>query len=364
MKKAFIKDIRERDQVADTFLAAKKDMGISRTGKPYLIVRIMDSSGEMEVRVWEDAEAIGRKFEKDDLVLVKGFAVAYQGGIQVNATDVEALPSEGVSMRDYLPSSTRPPSEMMAELDGVIAGMKDAHLKRLLTEIFSDKDVRGRFMTAPAAKSMHHPYLGGLLEHVLSMCALAKLVSGHYGKGIDRDLLLTGAILHDIGKIYELSYRRSFDYTDEGKLLGHITMGVGLIEKKAASIPDFPVERAVLLKHMILSHHGHLEFGSPKRPKTLEAFILYYLDDLDAKVNAVGALIENNIEGADWTPYQRLFERAVYRGGRPDSTEAGEAGEGGGGGGGREGGGEGGKGVEKKTNAKEGPELDLFKKRF
>ena len=348
MKKTFIKDIKERDQVSDTFLAAKKDVGVSRTGKPYLIVRIMDSTGEMEVRVWEEAEAIARKFDKDDIVLVKGYAVAYQGGLQVNATDVAAVSGEGEgSLRDYLPASVRPPGEMMAELDGVIAGMKDAYLKRLLTGIFSDADLRERFITAPAAKSMHHPYLGGLLEHVLSICSLASLVTAHYKKGINKDLLTAGAILHDIGKIYELTYRRSFDYTDEGKLLGHITIGVGLIDRNIEAIPDFPEETAMLLKHMILSHHGHLEFGSPKRPKTLEAFILYYLDDLDAKVNAVSSLIENDREGGDWTPYLRLFERAVYKGGRPapGDTAAGKGGPGSSAGG-------------------DGPELELFKKIF
>lgn len=323
MKKTFIKDLKEKEQVSGAFLVTKKESGVSKSGKPYLNMRIMDSTGECEARVWEAAEEIGRVFQKNDIVLVKGFAVAYQGGLQVNITSVSALPEDAYSIRDFLPASQREPAVMVAELESVIEGMADTHLKALLHSIFSDKDIRDRFMTAPAAKAMHHPYLGGLLEHVLSICGLADKVVGHYKEGINRDLLLTGAILHDIGKIYELSYKRGFDYTDEGRLLGHITIGVELIDERIRLIKDFPRETAILLKHMLLSHHGHLEFGSPKRPKTIEAIVLYYLDDMDAKINAVKTLIEDERDPSNWTPYQRLFERYIFKGEfRPDEALA------------------------------------------
>ncbi|MCR4287369.1 MAG: HD domain-containing protein [Deltaproteobacteria bacterium] len=315
MKKAFIKNIREKDQIQDTFLVSKKDAGMSRTGKPYLNLRLMDSTGEMEARVWDDADALSKAFDKDDIVFVKGYAVAYQGGIQLNINDAARVPDGDVSVRDYLPSSKRAPEEMIAELEGIISGMKNPHLKGLLKAIFGDSDVRTRFMTAPAAKGMHHPYLGGLIEHVLSMCGLADRVAGHYGQAIDKDLLITGAILHDIGKIYELSYKRAFDYTDEGRLVGHITIGVELVNDRIKGLKGFPKELGVLLKHMLLSHHGHLEFGSPKRPKTIEAIVLYYLDDLDAKVAAMKSLCGDEKDaGSNWTPYQRLFERPMFRG--------------------------------------------------
>ncbi|MFQ5735538.1 MAG: 3'-5' exoribonuclease YhaM family protein [Thermodesulfobacteriota bacterium] len=173
---------------------------------------------------------------------------------------------------------------------------------------------------------MHHPYLGGLVEHALSICGLVEKVTAHYGEGINRDLLYAGALLHDIGKIYELSYKRSFEYTDEGRLLGHITLGVELVDEKLRGLKDFPRELAMRLKHMLLSHHGLLEYGSPKRPKTIEAIILYYLDDMDAKVNTVRSLVLEGGDDSAWTPYQRIFERFIYRGqAQPEDDEAGKA---------------------------------------
>ncbi|MDO8427421.1 MAG: HD domain-containing protein [Deltaproteobacteria bacterium] len=330
MKKTFIKEIKEKDHVAGEFLVTRKEAGISKSGKPYLNLKLMDSTGELEARVWESAEELGRAFQKNDVVSVKGFAVAYQGGIQINVTAVSALKEGEYSIRDFLPCSKKDPAAMMAEVDGIISGLNDTHLRTLLSSIFNDAEIRERFMAAPAAKVMHHPYLGGLIEHVLSICGLAEAVVKHYGSGINRDLLITGAILHDIGKIYELSYKKSFDYTDEGRLLGHITMGIELIDRTLAGQKDFPHDLAVLLKHMLLSHHGQLEFGSPKRPKTIEAVILYYLDDLDSKVNTLQSLITEEGEGdSPWTPYQRLFERYIYRGkpsaapeGRPSNAAA------------------------------------------
>ncbi len=324
MKKVFVKDIKEKDRVFDSFIVTKKDTGVSKSGKPYLNLRLMDSTGQVEARVWEDAGEISKRFEADDVVRVKGFAVSYQGRLQINVSDVEPVPETEYSIADFLPSSKRDPVEMMKELEGIISGLQDRYIKALLEAVFADPDVRKRFMHAPAAKAMHHPYIGGLLEHVLSMCGLAEGVSKHYARDTDvnKDLLVAGAILHDIGKIYELEYTRAFGYTDEGKLVGHITLGVELIDDKIKEVPGFPDESAMLLKHMLLSHHGRLEFGSPKRPKILEAVILYYLDDLDAKVAALRTLLEGEEEGG-WTGYQRMFERPLYRGGRP--ARSGEA---------------------------------------
>ncbi len=322
MKKTFIKDIREKDQVTGSFLVTRKESGISKSGKPYLNIKLMDSTGELEARVWEDAEELGKRFQKNDVVSIKGFAVAYQGGIQVNVTSINAVADGEYDIRDFLPSSRKDPKVMLEELDNIISGIKDTSLKGLLSSIFKDQGIRGLFSLAPAAKSMHHPYLGGLLEHTLSICGLAEKITGHYKKGINKDLLLAGAILHDIGKIHELSYSRSFDYTDEGRLLGHITMGIELVDNKIRDLPGFPEKTAVLLKHMLLSHHGQLEFGSPKRPKTIEAIILSYLDDLDAKVSTVQALAENEREkDSSWTSYQKLFERYIYKGGVPSETK-------------------------------------------
>ena len=322
MKKKFIKDIKEKDSVVGPFLVVRKETGISKSGKAYLNLKFMDSTGEIEARVWDDAEELARGFNKNDVVSIKGFAVAYQGGVQLNVSAVKALAEGSYSLRDFLPSSERDQASLEAELDSILASIRDRHLKALMDSIFTDREIRARFLIAPAAKAMHHSYLGGLAEHVFSICGLVDKVSGHYGAAVNRDLLLSGAMLHDIGKVYELTYERAFDYSDEGRLIGHITMGVELIDRKLSGLADFPRELAVLLKHMILSHHGQLEFGSPKRPKTIEAIILSYLDDLDAKVNTVRALLNGKAEGSNWTPYQKLFERYIYTGAVPSHEEA------------------------------------------
>ncbi|MEK6759247.1 MAG: HD domain-containing protein [Deltaproteobacteria bacterium] len=318
MKKIYVKDIKERDNVSDVFLVTKKESGVSKSGKPYLVLKLMDSSGEIESRVWDDAERLDKNFQKNDIVNIKGYTVAYQGGLQINLSAIATAPEGQYSLRDFMPASLRDPAEMVVELDGVIASINDVNLKALLKAVFEDPALRSRFISSPAAKSMHHAYLSGLMEHVLSICSLAAKVSDHYGAAINKDLLISGALLHDIGKIYELSCERSFEYTDEGRLLGHITIGIELIDSKVREMKAFPRELAVLLKHMILSHHGHLEYGSPKRPKTIEAIVLYYLDDLDAKVSAVKSLIEKDADpAASWTPYQRIFERNIFKGTAP-----------------------------------------------
>lgn len=322
MKKIFIKDIKERDSVTGPFLVSRKETGVSKTGKAYLNLRLMDSTGEIDARVWDDAEEVAKGFNKNDVVSIKGFGVAYQGGIQLNVSAVKALAEGSYSLRDFLPSSERSHASLASELDSILSSMKDPNLKALMEAIFADKEIREKFLIAPAAKAMHHSYLGGLAEHVFSICALADKVSSHYGASVNRDLLVSGAMLHDIGKVYELTYERSFDYSDEGRLIGHITMGVELIDRKIASLADFPRELGILLKHMVLSHHGQLEFGSPKRPKTIEAIILSYLDDLDAKVNTVRALLSAKSDGSNWTPYQRLFERYIYTGSVPAHEDA------------------------------------------
>jgi len=332
-KKTFIKDIKERDRVDDIFLVARKDMGMSKAGKPYLNLRFMDSTGAMDARAWDNAEAMARLFEAGDVVRARGYALSYRGEVQLNVSSIEKVPADRCSPSDFLPSSRRDPEKMIRELDAVIEGLSDPDVKALLKAVFADTEVRSRFKTAPAAKAMHHAFIGGLIEHVLSICKVVDFVVEHYRKdmALNRDILMAGAILHDIGKIYELSYTSSFDYTDEGKLIGHITLGVELVNRKAAALGDFPEHTRMAINHLILSHHGLLEFGSPKRPKMAEAIILSFLDDMDAKVAALRVMTDGVEEGANWTPYQRMFERPIYTGllGRSGSaagpkTEGGE----------------------------------------
>ncbi|MEE8575332.1 MAG: HD domain-containing protein [Thermodesulfobacteriota bacterium] len=309
-----IAELKEKQRVEGHYLVTKKEVAVSKAGKPYLIVRLMDSTGEAESRGWDRADDLAERFDRDDVVNVRGTAVEYQGAIQINISSIDRLPEDAYSLRDFLPSSERSPEEMVAEFDSIVDSMEDPHIKELLKNLFAEGgEVRELYMTAPAAMSMHHAFLGGLLEHVLSVCSLAGFMASHY-ENINRDLLMAGVILHDIGKIYELSYKRSFNYTDEGKLLGHIVIGSEMIGKAAGEIKNFPEEKLVLLKHMILSHHGILEYGSPKRPKFTEAIILSFIDDLDAKVQASQKWVGNDTSESNWTARSWMFERPLFKG--------------------------------------------------
>lgn len=313
-----IEDIREKTKVGGNFLVSRKDMAVGKSGKPYIMVRLMDSTGEVEARVWDNADAIANDFKKDDVCRVEGFAVSYQGSIQVNISAMAALPKDKFSLRDFLPATDRDPDEMMAELLGIISTMKDGDIRGFFDLLFSeDADVLELFKLSPAAKGMHHNRLGGLLEHVLSVSKIAVFISSHYDN-IDRDMLIAGVILHDIGKIHELSYKRSFDYTDKGQLIGHITIGAGMVDEITGRIDGFPEEKAVLMKHMVISHHGVLEFGSPKVPMTVEAVILSFMDDLDAKVEATQRYIRDDKGETNWTAYHRMLGRYLFKGFSPE----------------------------------------------
>ncbi|MGE5662816.1 MAG: 3'-5' exoribonuclease YhaM family protein, partial [Deltaproteobacteria bacterium] len=202
------------------------------------------------------------------------------------------------------------------QLQGFVGGVGDAQLRALLTRVFPDPPVAEtarRFRQAPGGKRMHHDYIGGLLEHTVSVAAVCRFLAGHYER-VNGDMLVAGALLHDIGKVEELSYEGAFDYTDEGRLLGHLYMGAEWVSGECAKVPGFPAEKTMLLKHMILSHHGELEYGSPKRPKTLEAVLLHFVENMDAKANAFLEAMDDLREGARWTDYQRMFERYLYAG--------------------------------------------------
>jgi len=322
MKELFAANVKEHDAIEDLFLVKGKNLSVGKTGKPYLVVSLMDKTGDLEGRVWDDAEKISQNFEIDDFVTVKGRVSSYMGKLQLKISSVTRVDDNEVSLEDFLPSSVVLPDEMFSHLAGIIETVEDPFIKKLLLSLLEDKELSQGLKNAPAAKGMHHVYIGGLLEHVLSLCRLINLVSAHYGERINRDLLLAGAIFHDIGKTRELSYKRSFGYTDEGRLVGHITIGVEILDGLIRSIDGFPSELSILLKHMILSHHGEYEYGSPKRPKTLEATMLSYLDDLDAKVNSIQSLIDGeNGNGTNWTGYHRLFERYIYKGNGMDYSE-------------------------------------------
>jgi 3'-5' exoribonuclease len=314
VKQIFASDIQERDTVETVFLVRDKSIGMAKNGKPYLTLKLMDRSGEVEGRVWDRAEEVSALFSRDDFVRVAGKASVYMGKMQLIIQDVVRLEENAVNLADFLPVAGRPVEEMVAELKSRVASFTDRHLRALLEAFLADEEFLAAYSRAPAAKAMHHVYLGGLLDHSLSVAALADDICRRY-PGLNRDLLVAGALLHDVGKISELRYSRSFEYTDVGKLLGHIVIGVEIVEEKLRGLPGFPVELAILLKHLLLSHHGQYEFGSPKRPKTLEAVILNFLDDLDSKINGVRTHLDKEADSESaWSQYHRFYDRYFFKG--------------------------------------------------
>ncbi len=313
MKKVFVEQIREREWIESPFLVRDKIMAMAKNGKPYMTLKLVDRTGEVEGRVWDRVDEFAARFERDDFIRLQGKASVYMGKMQLVIQELERLDDATVDLADFLPVSERSPEEMTADLRAKVGSLENPHLKALMEAFLADASFLQCYCSAPAAKSMHHVYLGGLLEHSLAVADLADDVSSRY-PGINRDLLIVGALLHDIGKVAELKYARSFDYTDEGKLLGHIVMGVEMVEEKARSLPQFPAGTALLIKHLILSHHGQYEYGSPKRPKTLEAVILNFLDDLDSKINGVRTHIEREPDKAgSWTSYHRMYDRYFFK---------------------------------------------------
>jgi len=313
MERTFIKEIRENEIIEGVFWVKEKATPLSRSGAPYLRVRLADRTGEIEGRVWDGVEEFADLFERDDFIQIKAQATSYQDRVQLNIKSIKKVKDTEVSLDEFLPSSTRDPEEMLAEIMEISQGIENDYLKQLVTAFLENEEFTALFKRAPGAKRLHHSFLGGLLEHSLSVVNLIQKIKGYY-EGINHDLLLAGGVLHDIGKVYELSYERSFDYTDQGRLVGHIVMGVEMVDKEIARIEGFPAELAMLMKHLLLSHHGLHEWGSPTRPMTLEAQILHHLDDLDAKVKGIQEFMQKAQEGATWTDYHRMFERFFYIG--------------------------------------------------
>jgi 3'-5' exoribonuclease len=315
--KIFVKEIKDRAQVDSVFLVKEKITAMAKNGKPYLTLRLMDKSGDVDAKVWDNVDLLSAIFDRDDFIAVRSKASVYLGKMQLVIAELRKVPEEEVSLADFLPETARDMSEMEGELAELINSLGDMNLKRLLGAFFDEPSFLAVYRSAPAAKGMHHVYLGGLIEHSLAVAKLVDRIVPLY-EGLNRDLLIAGALLHDVGKVREMAYIRSFDYTDEGKLLGHITIGVEMVRDKIAGLTDFPRELAMLLQHMLLSHHGQYEFGSPKLPMTLEATILNYLDDLDSKINGIRTHVEKEPENhSRWSTYHRLYDRYFYKGDFP-----------------------------------------------
>jgi len=321
MPKQFIADFKDRDAVDSVFMVKEKTMAMAKNGKPYMNLRFMDKSGDIDGKLWDNVDELGKTFQKGDFVKIRGTASLYMGKMQLVAKEIKKLDEEGVDLADFVPVSPVPLAEMKAELARSVASLTNPHLKALMDAFCGDADFMAGYCKAPAAKGMHHVYLGGLLEHSLSVVRLVDAMVPLY-PDLNRDLLVVGALLHDLGKVAELSYDRAFEYTDEGRLIGHISIGVEMLTERIATVPGFPKELAMLLKHLLLSHHGQYEYGSPKRPKTVEATILHYLDDMDSKINGIRSHIaKETAQGNRWTSHHRLYNLYFFTGNGMEEEE-------------------------------------------
>lgn len=304
----FIKDYKDGDRVFDIYLCKHKQSAVTKNGKAYENVILQDKTGTIDAKIWEPNNPGIGEFDALDYIEVYGDVTNFQGTLQVSIKRIRVCSQEEYNPADYLPVSSKNIGEMYKELKGYIVSIKSPFLRKLLESMFmTDEDFVKKFCNSSAAKTVHHGFVGGLLEHTLSVTKLCDYYCQAYPI-LKRDLLLTAAMCHDIGKVRELSPFPENDYTDEGQLLGHIVMGSQMVAAKAAKVPGFPRDLLSQLQHCILAHHGKYEFGSPKIPAIIEALALNYADDTDAKLETFKEILDNSNGSNDWLGYNRLFE--------------------------------------------------------
>ncbi len=313
MTKRYVADLAAGQAIDEVFVLAQRNLAHKKDGNPFLTVTLTDRTGQVKGVVWDQVERIAAAVSEGDFVHVRAQVGAYRGSIQMVIKDMAPVPAEQVDAADFLAATSRDVGKMFERLKKMTRAMQTRHLKALFDLFWEDDVFVAAFTRAPAAKLMHHAYIGGLMEHTLSMAILSEMITGHYS-GVDRDMLLAGVILHDVGKVRELEYTHRIDYTDEGRLLSHITIGLAMLEEKLRQVDGFPEIQAQLLKHMIVSHHGAREFGSPEPPKTIEAVLLNYIDEIDSRVNSIREYVAQDQSDGRWTPYHRLLERHFYKG--------------------------------------------------
>lgn len=313
MKDFYICDCARHENkiITSTFVVVAKQIKPKKTGEPYLALTLGDRSGQVEAKMWDNVEEVLEAFEQDDFLKVKGLINKYKQRFQLTIHKLRKLGDSEIEYADYLPKTTKDIEDLWLTLSDFVAGFQNPHLKGLVQAFMADTEIATAYRNAPAAKTLHHAYIGGLLDHVVSLFRSCDLISRNYPQ-INRDLLLTGAFLHDIGKIHELTYNRSFSYTTKGQLLGHMIIELEMLQAKLAQLPGFPEELKTMVEHLIISHHGQYDFGSPKLPMFAEALMLHYLDDLDSKMEAMRAHFEreSTLDGP-WTSYNASLGRPL-----------------------------------------------------
>jgi 3'-5' exoribonuclease len=312
-KQQFVHDLAPGDRVDDLFVLAERVLAHKKDGNPYLNVVLADRSGQAKGVVWDNVEQMAAGVRNGDIVRVSGSVSEYRGAAQFVVRSMTSVDPSGVDSTDFIPATDLDIDHLFERLLNLTRSIQTPWLKALFEDFWSDSVFVARFKRAPAAKMMHHAYIGGLLVHCLSMAVLADKIAGHYS-GVDRDLLIAGAILHDVGKVREFDYTTAIDYSDEGRLLSHIVIGLEMVARRLQTIKDVPPEQVNLLKHLIVSHHGAPEFGAIEPPKTIEAVLLHYIDELDSKINAIRDFMAKDDSSETWTAYHRVLGRHFYRG--------------------------------------------------
>jgi 3'-5' exoribonuclease len=329
MTRRYVNQLTHGESVDEAFLVADKQLRANRQGNLYLQLELRDKTGTIGARHWNSTEELAQTFDPGDFLQVRGKTQVFQGSLQIILSHLEPLDPAQLQPDEFLPQSSQNITKLLARLREVLMAMRNPHLRAVVECFLIDEDFVRKFTTAPAGVKNHHAYQGGLIEHVVTLLNVADRITDLYSE-VDRDLLLTGIFLHDIGKIDELAYERTFAYTDEGQLVGHLIMGVEMLNEKVAQCAEltgepFPQELLLRLKHMIASHHGAHEFGSPKLPMTVEAIALHLLDNLDAKIHAFSREIRDDpSRDSTWTPFQQSLGRRLYKGHSNTHSAAGE----------------------------------------
>jgi 3'-5' exoribonuclease len=320
MSHRFIQELADGENLDEVYLVSEKQLRANRNGNLFLQLEIRDRTGAISARLWNAGENVFRTFEEGDFLRIKGKVQLFQGSLQIILNNLEKVMPEAVELADFLPHTEHDISQLLEKLRSTLRRLGNPHIRALVECFLMDDDFVRDFSRAPAGVRHHHAYVGGLLEHVVNMLELADRIAPLYPE-VDRDLLLAGVFFHDIGKVRELSYGRMFSYTDEGQLVGHLIIGVEMVNEKVPQVSDltgepFPRELLLRIKHMILSHHGTYEFGSPRLPMTPEAIALHHLDNLDAKVHHYTREIrEDANQQSAWTPFNQNLQRRLFKGG-------------------------------------------------
>src|SRR5712692_4988459 len=313
MKEFFIRDCSQQENkvITSSFVVVSKQVKPKKTGEPYLALTLGDRTGQIEAKMWDNVEEFIDVFEQDDFLKIKGLINKYKNRFQLTIHKLRRMQDAEVDFSDYLPKTSKDIDELWQTLTAFVGTFENQHLKSLVELFLADPEIVERYRIAPAAKSLHHAYIGGLLDHVVSLFRSCDLLCRNYPQ-VNRDLLLTGAFLHAVGKIHELTYNRSFSYSTRGQLLGHMIIELEMLQTKLDLLPGFPADLKTLLEHLIISHHGQYEFGSPKLPMFPEALMLHYLDDLDSKMEAMRAHFEREAElEGPWTGYNVSLGRPL-----------------------------------------------------